>query len=553
MSSNLKFACLQLFGSAEVIPLILVLLAVALAVYFVNQNKAEKKKLTSAISKSMNSNFEDNSDNESFPQDNSSVAENGINGLDTPLIKFSKSERKDWWTIRDAVRGTQIFGGIGSGKSSGSGKMIAKSFLKNGFGGLVLCAKPDEKNNWIDMAVSMGRADDIIVFGEHSKYQFNPLQYELQREGKGAGEVINLSNMFMAIYKMGNRLSGGGSGGGSNERFWDNALRRCLNRMIQLLNLSGRELSIANMRRMISTVPMDHEAQKVDEMSDEELEEWGKRNFCVDCILDAGDRVGDDEELEQEYYLVYDYFLREFPSLPAETRPSIVESFLGIAEAFTSGILKRHFSNDVNLFPEETHKGKIIILNFPVKEYLDAGVYAQGIYKLIWQQATERRTVTEDTKPVFLWVDEAQLFLSDYDQIFQTTARSSKACTVFISQNISNYYVSIGGNNPKPKADSLLGNLGTKIFHSNNDTVTNQWASSTIGKAFREMESVNVGKDASFGLSSQFHWQVEPREFTTLASGAAENDFKVEGIITIAGREWSNGKNYIRRKFSQKS
>ena len=191
-------------------------------------------------------------------------------------------------------------------------------------------------------------------------------------------------------------------------------------------------------------------------------------------------------------------------------------------------------------------------MDFPVKEYLQAGVYAQGLFKFLWQQATERREVKEESVPVFLWIDEAQLFLSDYDQIFQTTARSSKACTVFISQNISNYYVSIGGRNPQAKADSLLGNLSTKIFHSNNDTVSNEWAAKTIGKAFRNVESVSIGKGDSIGLSQQFHWQVEPREFTTLKSGGQQNDYRVQGIVTIAGREWSNGRNFIKKSFNQK-
>lgn len=60
-----------------------------------------------------------------------------VTDLDAPLVKFSADPR-DWWTLRDAVRGVQIFGGIGSGKSSGSGRTLALSFLKAGFGGLVL-------------------------------------------------------------------------------------------------------------------------------------------------------------------------------------------------------------------------------------------------------------------------------------------------------------------------------------------------------------------------------------------------------------------------------
>lgn len=471
--------------------------------------------------------------------------------LDHILLNFTKN---DPWTIRDAVRGVQIFGGIGSGKSSGSGKAIAKTYLKNGFGGLVLCAKPDEKENWVQLAKEANREKDLIIFEKGSSYQFNPLQYELTREGEGAGETLNLSNLFMAIYKMSNRLSGGGSSGES-ERFWDNALKRCLNRMIQLLRLASKELSVANMRRLISSVPMDYEVQKIHnkELSDQQILKWSETNYCLECILDAGENVQDDDEEEEnhEYDMINDYFLREFPALGERTRPLIVESFLGIAEPFTTGILKTHFANQTNLYPEETHNGKIIILNFPVKEFLDAGIYSQGIYKLLWQQATERRDINKNPLPVFLWVDESQYFISDYDQIFQTTARSSRACTVFISQNISNYYSAIGGSDPRPKVDSLLGNLGTKIFHANNDAVTNQWAADTIGKAFLDVSGITIGQSQSTSLNKQLNYLVEPREFTTYKSGGVLNDFHVEAVVTVAGKKFNNGQNFRKVTFIQ--
>lgn len=447
------------------------------------------------------------------------------------------------------MRGIQIFGGIGSGKSSGSGKTIIKTFLRNGFGGLVLCAKPDERENWEKYAQEVGREDDLIIFSEGSEYEFNPLHYEMRREGKGAGEVFNLTRLFMEIYSMGNRFAGTGNTGES-ERYWDNALRRCINRMIQLLGLAGEEISIRNMRRLLSSSPLEHEVEKLPSMSEKEIEAWGKENYCMGSIIKAGERLETGNQ-EEEYTLISDYFLREFATLPEKTRPTIVESFLGIAEPFTSGILRKHFAGDTNLYPEETFKGKIIVMDFPVKEYLASGVYAQGIFKLLWQQATERRNIEKYPTPVFLWVDEAQLFLSDYDQIFQTTARSSRACTVYISQNISNYYVSIGGRDPRPKVDSLLGNLGTKIFHSNNDAVTNEWAARTIGKAFMNVSGISVGKNQSSSLNQQLHYLVEPREFTVLASGGQENEFKVEAIVTVAGKEWSDGSNFRKAIFKQ--
>ena len=489
--------------------------------------------------------------------------------LDDVLLRFSK--QGDTWTIRDAVRGTQIFGGIGSGKSSGSGKTIAKSFLKKGFGGLVLCAKPDEKANWIRLCQETGRTDDVLVFEEDGGFQFNPLQYELNRDGRGGGEVFNLSNLFMEIYKMGSRLSG--AGGSDKDRYWDNALKRSLNRMILLLKLSGHDLSIENMVAIMSSIPTEDVANELGDYNDEDWTKLYQNSFCIECILDAGGKLAEMrsdldnseylnesnalldevESFEHAYNSVYRYFLVEFAKADEKTRSIVAESFLGLAEPFTMGVLKKHFASGVNLLPEATHEGKIIILNFPVKEYLDAGVYAQGIYKYIWQQSTERRQVEGSSIPCFLWVDEAQLFLSDYDQIFQTTARSSRACTVFISQNISNYYVAIGGSNPKAKADSLLGNLGTKIFHANNDSVTNNWAAEVIGKAFKKIESFSIGTNENISLGQQYHWQVEPREFTTLKSGGTENDFRVEGIVTVAGRMWSNGKNYMKRPFNQRS
>lgn len=471
-----------------------------------------------------------------------------ITDLDYPLIKFS-SDKQDWWTVRDAVRGVQIFGGIGSGKSSGSGKMIAKAFLKNGFGGLVLCAKPDEKENWIAYAREMGREDDLIIFEEDSPYEFNPLQYEMTRPGKGSGEIFNLANLFMEIYKMGNRFSGGGDTNES-ERYWDTALRRCLNRMLQLLKMAGQEISIKNMRDLLTTTLSEEEVESFNEMSDKEKLDLADENYCIGCLADAGGKAVTESEIE-EFKLVRNYFMREFARLPDKARPTIAESFLGLAEPFSSGILKKHFSQRTNLRPELTHEGKIIILNFPVKEYLQAGVYAQGIFKLLWQQATERRNTNDALLPVFIWVDEAQLFLSDYDQIFQTTARSSRACTVFISQNISNYYATIGGRDPRPRVDSLLGNLGTKIFHANNDAVTNQWAANTIGKDLFNLSGISVGQNHSSNLSQQMLPQVQPREFTVLASGGPDNNFIVEGIMTVAGRRWSNEKNFLKAKFHQ--
>jgi type IV secretory pathway VirB4 component len=172
------------------------------------------------------------------------------------------------------------------------------------------------------------------------------------------------------------------------------------------------------------------------------------------------------------------------------------------------------------------------------------------IYKRLWQQAVERRDVRRYPTPVFMWVDEAQYFINEDDMLFQTTARSARACTVMITQNISNYYATIGGSNAKERVDSLLGNLVTKIFHANNDYVTNEWAAKTIAQTYHKKESLSAGKGASVQMSKELAYQVQPQEFTELATGGEENGSRVEAIITSLGT-WSSGTNYLKTHFDQ--
>jgi len=60
--------------------------------------------------------------------------------LDLQLIRFSE-HRADTWTLADACQGVLIMGENGSGKTSGSGQILARRYLQSGFGGLVLCYK----------------------------------------------------------------------------------------------------------------------------------------------------------------------------------------------------------------------------------------------------------------------------------------------------------------------------------------------------------------------------------------------------------------------------
>ena len=67
--------------------------------------------------------------------------------LEAELFRWTKREP---FTLDDACKGVQVWGMTGSGKSTGSGRLLARSYLAHRFGGLVLCAKPGEAATWAE-------------------------------------------------------------------------------------------------------------------------------------------------------------------------------------------------------------------------------------------------------------------------------------------------------------------------------------------------------------------------------------------------------------------
>ena len=192
-----------------------------------------------------------------------------------PLLQLQNADKdrpdvRDVWRLEDAVRGVQIFGGIGSGKTSGSGRELALAYLQNGYGGIVLCGKVDEKDNWLQYAKETNRLDDVIVFEPHGPYTFNPLQYEMNRsKDEGGGHTANIVSLFLSLVKMGNRLEGGSEGLGGREPFWILALKRGKTLGIDLLRQaklgkqlvggqSGSEfdLTVVNISKLFRDMPI---------------------------------------------------------------------------------------------------------------------------------------------------------------------------------------------------------------------------------------------------------------------------------------------------------
>ncbi|MFC7339527.1 type IV secretory system conjugative DNA transfer family protein [Haloferula chungangensis] len=288
--------------------------------------------------------------------------------------------------------------------------------LRAGFGGLVLCAKPDEARTWARYAREAGREGDLVFFSPES------------------AEV-------------------GGVAGRGQDEVWERAMRQLLRNAADLCRLSGRELRMELVHRLALG------GLELCELLDEARERTTTENDRAD--LDAVGR----------------YFMVEWANMAERTRSGVVMNLTAVCDPFLRGSLRDLFCRETTVTPEDAHQGSIIIVDLPVKTFNELGRYAAAIWKFLFQRAAERREIGPETRPLFLFADECQLFVTSTDAAFQSTARSARVATVFLTQNLPNLYAEMAGGGPagKQRADALLGNLQTKIFHQNSDHETNKW------------------------------------------------------------------------------
>ncbi|GAA3913620.1 TraM recognition domain-containing protein [Chitinophaga oryziterrae] len=496
-----------------------------------------------------------------------------IHDLDTPLFQVADGKGMSPWTIRNAVEGTAIFGGIGSGKTSGSGCTIARKLLEKNFGGLVLTAKPDEKDMWVRYCQEAGRLDDLIIVEPGGQHAFNFLEYESAQRHGGISLTENIVQVLKTVIAAGVEKSNGKS----DDPFWEDALNMLIFNSIDLSLLAYGKVSVQDLYDIVVTAPK----------KEPRPEDKGKPTAFKVAFAAARDRV--DAQVEQflktltpeeqsrlhrdaalfeatilekipdarTLQFVDQFFVESYRNLSEKTRSIIEFSFSGFLFRLLKEPVHSLFCRRPStLSPDDCRKGKIVLLNFPVKQYYKVGRDIQVMMKFIFQRAWESRSLREDDHYVFLWADEAQHFLHEHDQEFSATARSAGIATVYLSQNLPNYHANMGGGaKSEYRVKGFLGTLSTKIFHANADIETNSYASDLIGQGYVEDKSRTVGMagqyQSSQGTSIKLEKLVRPEEFVGLCTGGPQNGKRVSCFIHRQGNKFHNGFNFIEAFFPQ--
>ncbi|MGF1451818.1 MAG: hypothetical protein ACFB21_07075 [Opitutales bacterium] len=337
----------------------------------------------------------------------------------------------------------------------------------------------------------------------------------------GVSLTLNLVQLFEDVCRAGSQSNFGSK----NEEYWKNSFRQLLSRAIDLIRLAQHPITLPLIKEVIDSAPTSLEEV-------EDGDRWQQTSACYGLLLDGHERRERGELSRSEasdFQLTFNYWTNEFPKLAPETRSIIVSIFTGMADALLSGSIRELFCEGTNLTPEDTFNGKIMGLDLPLVSYGDVGRFAQSLVKYLWQRAALRRAIQDNSLPVFLWIDEAQFFVSMRDRHFQNACRDKRVCSVFMSQNISNYYAAIGGgaDGGKAETDALLGCLGTSIFHQNSDAVTNAWAADLIARDWQSQTSYNFDgrnqAEVKFSQNQSLEHLVGPIEFQRLRKGGPQD------------------------------
>ncbi len=449
-------------------------------------------------------------------------------------------------TVADAMTGVFVTGATGSGKTSGPGQLLARSYLKAGMGALILCAKIEEKRLWIDYAKRENREKDLVIFDATGKHRFDFLEWEAHRAREGGGQVINTVMLLEEIATAAQRASGGATSDGGDSAFFKNALHLFLTALVALAVASGEQVTLPRLRELASGA-----ARSPAELRSEE---WQKTSPTAQLLARLAEQQATEQDKERRADIaeIFAYWTGDFVSLSSRARSIIEMMFSMTVQPFLYQPLRQLFTGGSTITPEACFDGKIIIIDLPVQDLRLAGTVAALGWKHCFQISVMRRSGSRGTlRPVLLYADECQHWVTERDAEYQAVCRSSGGCTVYMTQQRDSIIRAIG----ERATDNLLSNLQTKFFCQNTGD-TNRFASELIGERYTNITNVNFGDSAQYhpadpSASSSTHSGITRAEqkreyiqasrFQSLRRGGPQNQFQVDTVVYCGGKLFGQG------------
>jgi hypothetical protein len=463
--------------------------------------------------------------------------------LDQVLGHWAK---KDPFTARMACQNVAVFGKPGSGKSSGAGNFLLRSYVRHpGTGGLILAAKPEDKAYVTRLFEREGRADDLLLMEPGGDARLNILAYEASR----GADSRQLTQLLMLLSETLDSMEEHGQQGGG-EPIWKKKYREGLDHAIEVCARAGQLDPWALQCFFIGA------ALSLEEIADEQ---WQK-GFHWRALERARENAATGLQ-KHDHEVARSHWLEAWPKLNDRTRTSIESGISSILHVFNTGIVRDMLATGTTIVPEVMEDRKWVLLNAPITPGNATATFINTAVKLVFQRYILRREAGPDHPLLIVFGDEWTKHATSYDSEVFNEARSHKAGAVVLTQSVSRLYASMKGG--EHAADALLGQFGHIVLHTC-DAKTANFAAEQLGQRL-EMMAGGGPEDkpdafqllmARGGLRPSFSFSYQPilqssLLMSGLRCGGSGNDYLVDGIVIRPGAPFSTGENFLLTTFRQ--
>lgn len=401
-----------------------------------------------------------------------------IIGLKHNRLTVDKVTNPTWIIVdeKGMYQNFLITGTIGTGKTASAmypftkQAMFYKAYdpnLKPGM--LILDVKGNFYKQVVKFAEEAGRLEDIIIIELGGEYKYNPVHKPNMRPLV----LANRSKIVLSLF----------SPRGTGDSYWLDKAELLITECIKLCRLyNNGYVTFSEINKLVNNKNyLDAMMSKLIEYKENSL-------------------LSDDEE--EEFETTIDYFDNEYMNL-SENTLSIIQSVVTQMTQFfyTDSEVRSTFSpprNELNFegFKDVVDKGKIVILKMNIAQYRNLAKTIAAYMKLDIQSEVMQRLIRDGAnteRPIYVFADEYQEFVTATDAEFYAQSREAKCITIVATQS---YTSLINTLKDRDTVRTVSQNLINKVWLRTDDLFTVEEAQKQTGKEEKEKVHKSISESS---------------------------------------------------------
>lgn len=384
-----------------------------------------------------------------------------------------KTNKKIYIPEKGLYQNILITGTIGTGKTSSSMYPFAKqlieyksSIFNDKLGILVLDVKGNFHKQIYEYAKKNNRIQDLIIIDLNGKIKYNPLDKPHLKPHILANRLKTILTLFSS---------------NNSDSYWLDKAEQVIGECIKLCRLYNNEyVTFVELHNLINTP--DYYSQKL--LYLRKLFQSGK--LSSKQIYDLKSSI--------------EFFENEFVKLDSRVLSILKSEITRITNTFISDYDVLHTfcpkKEEINFFGFEDviKKGKIVVLNMNISEYLNLSKIIAAYLKLDFQgEVLMQLSNNLPTRPVAFICDEYHEYVTSTDANFFSQSREAKCINIVATQCYTSLLNTL---KDQSSVKVITQSLINKLWFRSDDTYTIEDAQKQIGKEDKTKLSKSISENA---------------------------------------------------------